>query len=194
MAPAVSAARPRGTAWAAALACDLLDITEAVPWAVSGRSPSPRAGTRRRRRQERRRAPCPGCRPGSRSGAAGAVLAAVLAAVLRELYAGDGCHRLALLINAGHTSLPPAWYRVSRRARRSVIDNTYPLLSMLPLSQADYLRYISLGYSDRTFTDVDALLADVARYRPDRLHELRSVLAIDADGPTSGAGGLRATG
>ncbi len=99
--------------------------------------------------------------------------------VRRELYAGDGCHRLALLLNAGETVLPAAFYRVAQTPRTNVIDNTRPLISLLSLDRADYVRYLSLGYSDQTFVDLPALLADVERRRPDRLEELTSVLAVD---------------
>jgi len=105
-------------------------------------------------------------------------------AVPRPLYAGDGCHRLALLLAAGHRRLEPAWYRVRRDPLAAPIDNTHPLLGPLRIGTAEYHRFLSLGYagggsSADAPADRQALLRSVAVQRPDRLAELEQVLEID---------------
>lgn len=103
----------------------------------------------------------------------------------RPFYAGDGCHRLALLMLTGMRELPPAFYRVRRRPHASVIDNTSLLLRLVPVEPDRYLRYVAQGYlpdpaEDRSFADADALIDFVATHRPKRVAELRQVLAADA--------------
>lgn len=107
--------------------------------------------------------------------------------VPRRLYAGDGCHRLALLLHLGYRSIPPDWYRVRRVA--APLDNTAPLLGPLRVPPAAYYRFLALGYGatesgDGTGngaapSDRESLLRHVAAYAPERLAELRQVLAVD---------------
>ncbi len=107
--------------------------------------------------------------------------------VPRRLYAGDGCHRLALLLHLGYRSLPPDWYRVRRVARP--LDNTAPLLAALRVPAAAYYRFLALGYAGTGDgvpaaptpgpDDREALLRHVAAHTPERLDELRQVLAAD---------------
>jgi hypothetical protein len=109
--------------------------------------------------------------------------------VPRRLYAGDGCHRLALLLHLGCRSLPPEWYRIRRVARP--LDNTAPLLGALRVPAAPYYRFLALGYAGNRDGDGDgvapaplpgdreALLRHVAARAPERLEELRQVLAVD---------------
>lgn len=104
--------------------------------------------------------------------------------VPRPLYAGDGCHRLALLLAAGHRRLEPAWYRVRRDPLAAPIDNTHPLLGPLAIGAAEYHRFLWLGYGGGgspgdALADRQALLRRVAAQRPDRLAELKQVLEID---------------
>ncbi len=110
--------------------------------------------------------------------------------VPRPLYAGDGCHRLALLLASGHKRLEPGWYRVLRDPLPAPIDNTRALLGPLRVGRDEYHRFLSLAYAgagagaqDRTGggrpAGRDALLRHVAAHRPDRLRELLQVLEID---------------
>jgi len=98
--------------------------------------------------------------------------------VPRRLYGGDGCHRLALLLHLGHRTLPPAWYRV--RTVAAPLDNTGQLLGPLRVPAAAYYRFLALGYAGGApLDDREALLRHVATQAPERLEELRQVLAAD---------------
>lgn len=115
-----------------------------------------------------------------RTAAAGATTATGKS-VQRSFYPGDGCHRLALLLRSGASTLAPAYYRVHKRPKRKVIDNTHLLVRELRLAPEDYYRFLSRGYADRALLDEASLLGYVAQRRPDRLAELRAVIAADAD-------------
>jgi hypothetical protein len=100
----------------------------------------------------------------------------------QRLFAGDGCHRLVLILRSCNTTLAPKMYRI--RIFRSVTrrDATSGLLSGLDLSANEYFSFLSLAHSDREFTDAAALRAHVERVEPDRLDELERVIAADAVG------------
>jgi len=62
--------------------------------------------------------------------------------VERPLYLADGCHRLALLLRAGHVYLQPDQYRVDSRRLRVVPDNTSVLMQafdVAPEARAAFL-------------------------------------------------------
>ncbi len=99
--------------------------------------------------------------------------------VQRRLYPMDGCHRLALLLVAGHVTLEPAWYRVRAEPLAAPIDNTNALLRALRIDHVEYYRFLSTGYAGDELADRAALLHEVATRRPDRLAELERVLEID---------------
>jgi len=99
--------------------------------------------------------------------------------VARRLYPVDGCHRLALLLVAGHSTLEPAWYRVRTEPLAAPIDNTHALLRTLRIDPVEYYRFLSLGYAGARLGDRASLLRDVAVRRPDRLAELERVLEVD---------------
>jgi hypothetical protein len=99
--------------------------------------------------------------------------------VARHLYPVDGCHRLALLLVAGHGALEPAWYRVRTEPLAAPIDNTHALLGTLRIEPAEYYRFLSLGYDGAGQGDRAALLREVAARWPERLAELERVLEID---------------
>lgn len=99
--------------------------------------------------------------------------------VRRTYYAGDGCHRLALLVRAGDTSLPPSHYRVRRDPETTVMDNTQLLIRELGLTHEQYFRFLSRGYADRPYADAPTLLSHVEERAPHRLSELRAVIAAD---------------
>jgi hypothetical protein len=104
--------------------------------------------------------------------------------VARPLYAGDGCHRLALLLASGHRFVEPAWYRVRRDPLDAPIDNTRPLLGPLAIGAAEYHRFLAVGYGlagspGELPADRETLLRRVEAERPDRVDELARVLQID---------------
>lgn len=96
------------------------------------------------------------------------------ATITRRIHVGDGGHRLAMLLAGGHRLEPPM-YRLDPRPM-PVIDNTATLAPALGLSAEDYLRFVSRGYAQREFTDLQALREHVAEHAADQLPELDSVL------------------
>ena len=70
--------------------------------------------------------------------------------VSRRLFAGDGNHRLALLLAAGHTELLPTHYRVKRYLSLVPADTTGFLVGETGASWSDYRAFIELGYPDVT--------------------------------------------
>jgi hypothetical protein len=100
--------------------------------------------------------------------------------VRRRFHAGDGCHRLALLVAAGEPTLPPAWYRVRTDPMRSLIDNTSVLIGSLGLDREAYYGFLARGYGDGGRAGGrEAIVRHVEANAPDRLAELRQVLAVD---------------
>jgi len=99
--------------------------------------------------------------------------------VSARVFAGDGCHRLALLLKQGALVLKPGQYVVKVSNRYSPLDNTALLLNALGLSNSDYVAFISASFSERHHSRVEELLDDVAARSPWRLDELRQVLAAD---------------
>lgn len=99
--------------------------------------------------------------------------------VSRRFQPGDGCHRLALLVRTGELILPAAYYRVAREPRAALIDNTHLLIRDLGLPREEYVRFLSRGYSDLSFSDAESLVSYVGARFPWRLAELRNVMAID---------------
>ena len=66
--------------------------------------------------------------------------------IARALYAGDGNHRLALLLAAGKETLSPAEYRVKRYRSLVPTDSTGLLLRETGAAWSDYRPFIELGY------------------------------------------------
>lgn len=62
------------------------------------------------------------------------------------IHAGDGNHRIALLIASGRTSLLPSQYRVKRFHRLVPGDTTPLLLGALGLEAEEYLEFLRRGY------------------------------------------------
>lgn len=101
--------------------------------------------------------------------------------VVRSLYAGDGCHRLALLRLTGRRWLSPEMYVVRTHRAYSPPDNTATLLQHLSIPEQEYVRFLSLGFSDSIHETRIGLLADVREHRPDRLPELKEVMRLDEE-------------
>lgn len=102
-------------------------------------------------------------------------------------FAGDGCHRLALLLRDGARELAPDMYRVRMYRRLHARDVTSTLIAHVRPSPAEYCAFLSLGYAKEEIRDAGALLADVERRTPERLAELRRVMDLDRDALGSAA-------
>jgi hypothetical protein len=94
-------------------------------------------------------------------------------------FAGDGCHRLALLLRAGVRRLEPGWYRVRTFRRYAPRDSTARLVPALPLDRASYYAFLSLGYGSARHTTREALLGEVRAREPERAAELEQVITLD---------------
>jgi hypothetical protein len=99
--------------------------------------------------------------------------------VATRIYAGDGCHRLAWLRFKGVTELEPGSYRLASPRRWSPHDITALVLREMTVKPSDYFRFVSLAYADRVYASEDALLEHVGRASPQRLQELRDLIATD---------------
>jgi hypothetical protein len=99
--------------------------------------------------------------------------------VVRPCYAGDGCHRLALLLASGQRYVPAAAYRVKIFPKYRPLDNTHELLDGLGLGRAQYYAFIAQGYDAPPAGDRITLLSWVQQHRPEALHEVEQVTAID---------------
>ena len=97
----------------------------------------------------------------------------------REFYAGDGCHRLALLLLSGCRVLQPAFYRVILRNEMRPFDNTSILLRSLPIGESEYAAFLSLGYADESFANLESLQRNVQEKRPEAVKELKRVLELN---------------
>ncbi len=95
------------------------------------------------------------------------------------LYAGNGCHRLALLLRAGRERLEPGEYVVRRAVDYTPRDNTGLLLEALNVRAGDYYRFVSLGYGVGESASRDELLEQVRSREPERVAELERILQID---------------
>jgi hypothetical protein len=99
--------------------------------------------------------------------------------VAAPAYAGDGCHRLAWLRLGGLSELSPEMYRVQRTARFEPRDMTALVLHALGVDPPRYFEFLSLGYADRRLRSERELLDQVASASPDRLDEVRRIIAVD---------------
>ena len=91
-----------------------------------------------------------------------------------SIFAGDGCHRIACLLVMGKTYLEPNEYRVWMQSEFQPQDNTALLIDKLPITEADYLTFISRGYCEgRTLTTANDAVAYLKVHDPDRLTELQ---------------------
>lgn len=97
----------------------------------------------------------------------------------RDFYAGDGCHRLAILWEQGQEILPAEYYRVRIYKRYSPRDNTHILRASGILTERQYVQYLALYYLGHTCRDRAELLAGIKRNNPERLHEVCQVLKTE---------------
>jgi hypothetical protein len=99
--------------------------------------------------------------------------------VTAAFYAGNGCHRLALLLRAGRERLEPGEYVVRRAVDYTPRDNTGLLLEVLGVRADDYYRFVSMGYEVGESASREDLLEQVSSREPERLAELEHVLQAD---------------
>jgi hypothetical protein len=99
--------------------------------------------------------------------------------VSAAIFPGDGCHRLALLLGKGVTELAPEQYVVKVSPKYSPLDNTALLLAALEVPAAEYAAFLSASFSDGRHDCLEDLLDTVARRNPQRLPELRQIIAAD---------------
>jgi hypothetical protein len=99
--------------------------------------------------------------------------------VSSNIFAGDGCHRLALLLKRGMKTLEPGQYVVKVSPQYSPLDNTGLLINALPLTIPDYAAFLSASYSTERHESLDDLLYAVGKHNPQRLIELKQVIAAD---------------
>jgi hypothetical protein len=109
--------------------------------------------------------------------------------VERRFHASDGCHRLAMLMAAGHDTLAPAWYQVRSDPLRTLTDNTRTLIGPLALGREEYYRFLGRGYGLAAATGRDQIIRHVQTHAADRLPELGQVLAVDEPELDAAAGG-----
>jgi len=103
--------------------------------------------------------------------------------VLDQFFAGDGCHRLACLYALGLRRLEPKYYDVVVVPVLEPIDSTSILRGALPISDSEYLRFLSRRYWDgREVRSPEELCQHVAKEFPGSIAELRSILAADRVG------------
>lgn len=96
------------------------------------------------------------------------------------VFAGDGCHRIALLRMHGAKVLTPDTYVLERRRRFTPLDNTARLLPLIPMSEGDYYEYLSLAYGGGESARSREELLELAG-REGRRRE--AIEAIEVDGP-----------
>jgi hypothetical protein len=65
--------------------------------------------------------------------------------VERPLYLADGCHRLALLLRAGHVYLQPEQHRVDSRRLRVLPDNTSVLMQAFDVAPEARAAFLSMS-------------------------------------------------
>ena len=99
--------------------------------------------------------------------------------VAAEIYAGDGGHRLALLLRAGRKRLEPGEYVVHRALEFTPRDNTGILLKSLDMQAGDYYQFLSMAYGDGGSASRESLLDQVRSKEPERLAELENILRAD---------------
>jgi hypothetical protein len=96
-----------------------------------------------------------------------------------RVFAGDGCHRLALLWLGGQHELAPGQYVVKHYRSLAPLDNTFRLRAAFEGDARAYLRFIGSGYGVYEPTSRHELIARLRVAAPERLPEVESVLGVD---------------
>ena len=98
--------------------------------------------------------------------------------VSQRVFAGDGCHRLALLLHNGINLLQPDWHVIATAPRYTPVDNTILLLARAGLTEKAYAQFISASF-ESFCNSVEDLKAHVAQSAPHRIDELDGILQRD---------------
>lgn len=72
-----------------------------------------------------------------------------------KYYAGDGCHRIALLWFSGSKYLEPDQYVVREFKSFKPLDNTSLLLPHLAMTESEYLSYICSRFTTTKFENIE---------------------------------------
>jgi hypothetical protein len=96
------------------------------------------------------------------------------------LFAGDGCHRIALLWLSGQAELAPEQYVVKRYRALAPLDNTFRLREAFAGDARAYLRFIGSGYGVYDPLTASELIARLRVSAPERVAEAQAVLRVDA--------------
>lgn len=97
---------------------------------------------------------------------------------VRRLYAGDGCHRLALLLASGQDTLRPSQYRVKRYRALVPADTSGFLLKATGAGWPQYQSFLALGYPT-VRVSLDAGRPRVECDDPRLRAEVEAVVAVD---------------
>jgi hypothetical protein len=103
--------------------------------------------------------------------------------VSRKTYAGDGNHRLALLLAAGRTTLLPSQYRIKRYRRLIPSDTTPRLVQALQVDDQRYLAFLRAGYPGLGVEKVDGRIEVTGSPDAAVATEVRNLLRIDRPDP-----------
>ena len=101
--------------------------------------------------------------------------------VSRSVYAGDGNHRLALLMAAGQKTLMPGQYRVKRFRRLVPSDTTPQLVAALRVDRQRYVAFLRAGYPALRIEDVNGRI-EIAGADGAIQDEVRNLVRIDLNG------------
>ncbi len=99
--------------------------------------------------------------------------------VAAPLFAGDGCHRIALLWLSGQAVLEPGQYVVRHYRALAPLDNTFRLLEAFSGDARAYLRFIGSGYGIDDPLTASELIARLRVNAPERVDEVETVLRVD---------------
>lgn len=99
--------------------------------------------------------------------------------VQAPLFAGDGCHRIALLWLSGQAALEPAQFVVRHYRTLAPLDNTFRLREAFAGDARAYLRFIGSGYGIDDPLTASELIARLRARAPERVDEVETVLRID---------------
>ncbi|HEY0607619.1 MAG TPA: hypothetical protein VGD58_32180 [Herpetosiphonaceae bacterium] len=95
-------------------------------------------------------------------------------------FLADGCHRLAMLMLLGYTTLPAEYLRVKCFRTFSPFDSTSLLAQSLPLESEAYFRFLSGRYcAPAVFSSKEQFLDYIRRHKPEHLAEVSSILRVD---------------
>jgi hypothetical protein len=99
--------------------------------------------------------------------------------VSRSVYAGDGNHRLALLMAAGQKTLLPSQYRIKRFRRLVPSDTTPRLVAALHVDPRRYVAFLRAGYPSVRIDAVGGRVEVADAPDAELASEVRNLIDID---------------